>query len=296
MIFLPSENIQWFPGHMARTRREISENLKNVDFVIELLDARIPKSSENPEIARICGSKQRLTLCSRSSLADTEKTKLWKEYFSSDGNICIFYDCITGEGIGEITPASRTLLSEKLERYREKGMSGRRLRAMIVGIPNVGKSSLINRLSGTKSAKVENRPGVTRQPQWIPTKSGFDLLDTPGVLWPKFDDKRTGENLALTGAIKDDILDIETLAAVLIKRLRSLYPEKLSARYKLPEGTLSEELSDFDILVKIGKARGFLVSGGEIDTERTAKMLLEEFRSGKIGKITLDTPEKRDIT
>lgn len=288
---MPSEIIQWFPGHMARTRREIGENLKNVDFVIELLDARIPRSSQNPEITRICGDKPRLTLCSRSSLADPKATKMWKEYFTKSGRKCIFYDCITGEGMNEITPAARELLAQKIERYREKGMEGRKLRAMIVGIPNVGKSSIINKLSGTKSAKVENRPGVTRQKQWIPTNAGFDLLDTPGVLWPKFEDAKIGENLAVTGAIKDDILDIETLASILVNRLRELYPEKLTARYKLKEDALDVELSDFDVLERIGKARGFLISGGEIDLERTAKMLLDEFRNGKIGRMTIDLPE-----
>lgn len=285
---MPSEIIQWFPGHMAKTRREIGENLKNVDFVIELLDARIPKSSENPEISRICGDKPRLTLLSRAALADPKYSKEWKAYFAAKGRPCIFYDCITGEGFSEIMPAARALLAEKIERYREKGMAGRRLRAMIVGIPNVGKSSIINKLSGTKSAKVENRPGVTRQKQWIPTNAGFDLLDTPGVLWPKFDDQKIGENLAVTGAIKDDILDIETIAAILVGRLRELYPDKLTARYKLKEGSLDEEFTNFDVLEKIGRARGFLVSGGEIDTERTAKILLEEFRNGKIGRMTLD--------
>lgn len=285
---MPSEIIQWFPGHMAKTRREIGENLKNVDFVIELLDARIPKSSENPEIARICGDKPRLVLLSRAALADPKYSKEWKAYFAENGRACIFYDCITGEGFSEIMPAARALLAEKLERYREKGMAGRRLRAMIVGIPNVGKSSIINKLSGTKSAKVENRPGVTRQKQWIPTNAGFDLLDTPGVLWPKFDDQKIGENLAVTGAIKDDILDIETIAAILVGRLRELYPDKLMARYKLKEDALAEELTNFDVLEKIGRARGFLISGGEIDTERTAKILLEEFRNGKIGRMTLD--------
>jgi ribosome biogenesis GTPase A len=273
---------------MAKTRREIGENLKNVDFVIELLDARIPKSSENPEITRICGDKPRLVLLSRAALADPKYSAEWKAYFAEKGRACIFYDCITGEGFSEIMPAARALLAEKLERYREKGMAGRRLRAMIVGIPNVGKSSIINKLSGTKSAKVENRPGVTRQKQWIPTNAGFDLLDTPGVLWPKFDDQKIGENLAVTGAIKDDILDIETIAAILVGRLRELYPEKLMARYKLKEGSLDEEFTNFDVLEKIGRARGFLISGGEIDTERTAKILLEEFRNGKIGRMTLD--------
>lgn len=287
---LANTPINWFPGHMARTRREISENLKNVDFVIEILDARIPLCSANPEISRICANKPRLTLLSRASLADVKKSALWKKYFLSCGRGCIFYDCVTGEGFSGIMPVARELMAEKSERYRQKGMEGRRLRAMIVGIPNVGKSSLINKLSGGKSAKVENRPGVTRKNQWIPTGAGFDLMDTPGVLWPKFEDRITGENLALTGAIKDEILDTQTLAAVLVNRLRFLYPEKLLERYKIGEAAIAPENTDFDVLLKIGKARGFLISGGEIDTERTSKMLLEEFRSGKIGRITLDMP------
>ena len=292
---MPSEIIQWFPGHMAKTRREIGENLKNVDFVIELLDARIPKSSENPEISRICGDKPRLTLLSRAALADPKYSKEWKAYFAEKGRPCIFYDCITGEGFSEIMPAARALLAEKIERYREKGMAVRRLRAMIVGIPNVGKSSIINKLSGTKSAKVENRPGVTRQKQWIPTNAGFDLLDTPGVLWPKFDDQKIGENLAVTGAIKDDVVEIETLAIALCNKLRHRYPTLLSTRYKLGESESYADLTDAELFEYIGRKRGFLISGGEVNTERTANTLLDEFRAAKIGCITLDLPPKEAV-
>ena len=237
---MPSDRIQWFPGHMAKTRRMISENLKDVDLTIELLDARIPKSSENPEIARLVASKPKLTLLSKTSLADPAATEAWKKYFADKGRECIFYDCRTGEGISAIAPAARRLCSDRLERYKEKGMEGRKLRAMIVGIPNVGKSSLINRLSSTNKAKVEDRPGVTLNKQWITTSLGIDLLDMPGILWPKFDDQRVGENLALTGAIRDEIMDVEMLACVLAGRLRERYPALLSARYKL-------KAEDFDL-------------------------------------------------
>ncbi len=287
---MPSDRIQWFPGHMAKTRRMISENLKDVDLVIELLDARIPKSSENPEIARLVATKPRLTLLSKTSLADPTATDAWKKHFASVGRECIFYDCRTGEGISAIAPAARRLCEDRLERYREKGMEGRKLRAMIVGIPNVGKSSLINRLSSTNKAKVENRPGVTLNKQWITTSLGIDLLDMPGILWPKFDDQRVGENLALTGAIRDEIMDIETLACVLAGRLRDRYADLLVSRYKLKPQDL-EETTDFELAELIGRRRGFLISGGEVDFLRTANMFLDEFRGGKIGKITIEMPE-----
>ena len=287
---MPSDRIQWFPGHMAKTRRMISENLKDVDLVIELLDARIPKSSENPEIARLVATKPRLTLLSKTSLADPAATDAWKKHFASVGRECIFYDCRTGEGISAIAPAARRLCEDRLERYREKGMEGRKLRAMIVGIPNVGKSSLINRLSSTNKAKVENRPGVTLNKQWITTSLGIDLLDMPGILWPKFDDQRVGENLALTGAIRDEIMDIETLACVLAGRLRDRYADLLVSRYKLKPQDL-EETTDFELAELIGRRRGFLISGGEVDFLRTANMFLDEFRGGKIGKITIEMPE-----
>ena len=287
---MPSDRIQWFPGHMAKTRRLISENLKDVDLTIELLDARIPQSSENPEIARLVASKPKLTLLSKASLADPAVTELWKKHYEEMGRECIFYDCRTGEGISSIAPAAKRLCEDRLERYREKGMEGRKLRAMIVGIPNVGKSSLINKLSSTNKAKVENRPGVTLNKQWITTSLGIDLLDMPGILWPKFDDQKTGENLAVTGAIRDEIMDVEMLACVLAGRLRERYASLLIARYKLKPQDL-EGTTDFELAELIGRRRGFLISGGEVDFLRTSNMFLDEFRGGKIGRITIETPE-----
>ncbi|MBE6550157.1 MAG: ribosome biogenesis GTPase YlqF [Ruminococcaceae bacterium] len=280
------KQIQWFPGHMAKTRRLISENLKNVDITIEILDARIPKSSRNPEIVRLTEGKPSLILLNKCSLADPEQTKKWVKYYTSDRSVCIATDCVTGEGMNRIAPTVKDILSEKVERYENKGMIGRSLKAMVLGIPNVGKSSLINKISGSKKTKVENRPGVTLDKQWVATNVGLMLLDMPGVLWPKFDDRAIGENLAATGAIKDAILDLESLSAALCGRLRESYPALLAARYKLKE---IPDGNNFDLLCHIGRKRGFLISGGEIDTERTANMLLEEFRSGKIGRITLDT-------
>ena len=275
---------------MAKTRRLITENLKDVDLTIELLDARIPKSSENPEIARLVAAKPKLTLLSKSSLADPEATKKWQKAFEAEGRECIFYDCRTGEGISKIPEAARRLCAERLERNKDKGMEGRKLRAMIVGIPNVGKSSLINKLAANNKAKVENRPGVTLTKQWISTSLGIDLLDMPGILWPKFDDQIVGQNLAVTGAIRDEIMDIEMLACVLCGRLRKLYPDLLCARYKLKPEEF-EDLQDFELAELIGRRRGFLVSGGEVDFLRTSNMLLDEFRGGKIGRITLEHPK-----
>ena len=285
---MPSEQIQWFPGHMAKTRRMITENLKNVDIVIEILDARIPKSSRNPEIASMTAQKPTILLLNKSTLADPEMTKKWCEYYANDKTICITTDCVSGMGINKIKDAVSKVLAEKIERYESKGMTGRKLKAMIVGIPNVGKSSLINKICGSKKAKVENRPGVTVDKQWVDTNIGLILMDMPGVLWPKFDDRTIGENLALTGAIKDKILDLESLAIVLCSRLRKQYPDMLSQRYKLGDMSAYESYTDLELFELIGKKRGFLISGGEIDYERTANMLLEEFRSAKIGKITLD--------
>ncbi len=282
---MPSDVIQWFPGHMAKTRRMIADNLKNVDIVIEILDARIPQSSRNPEILKLIKDKPSLILLNKCSLADPAQTKLWAQKYSSENSVCIPTDCVTGEGISRLAPAIQNILSDKIERYENKGMSGRKLKAMVLGIPNVGKSSLINKISKSKKAKVENRPGVTLDKQWVSTDIGIDLLDMPGVLWPKFEDRTVGENLALTGAVKDSILDIETLGVALSGRLAAFYPELLCARYKLasvPEG------DSYDIMCAVGKKRGFLISGGEIDTERTANMLLDEFRAGNIGRITLD--------
>ncbi|MBO7250664.1 MAG: ribosome biogenesis GTPase YlqF [Clostridia bacterium] len=285
---MPSQNIQWFPGHMAKTRRMITENLKNVDAVIELLDARIPYSSRNPEIARLTENKPKIILLNKASLADPEKTKRWLAELKDENTVCIETDCVTGAGLNNISPALKKLCAEKLERYEGKGMTGRMLKAMVLGIPNVGKSSLINKLCGNKKAKVENRPGVTLDKQWVPTNIGILLLDMPGILWPKFEDALVGENLAITGAIKDDILNIETIACHLCSRLREQYPALLSARYKLGDPSNYADLSDYDLLTYIGKKRGFLISGGEVDTERAANMLLDEFRAAKIGRITID--------
>lgn len=292
---MPSETIQWFPGHMAKTRRMISENLKNVDIIIEILDARIPYASRNPEITRLTANKPTLLLLNKASLADPKQNALWIEQYTNESTRCLLTDCITGEGLNRIEPTVRAILADKLRRYAEKGMHGRRIRAMVLGIPNVGKSSLINRICGNKKAKVENRPGVTLDKQWVPTKIGIDLLDMPGILWPKFEEKRVGENLALTGAIRDGILDTEALAVVLCKRLRLLYPSMLSERYKLGDMTQYATLSDYDLFLTIGKKRGFLISGGDINVERTALTLLDEFRNCKIGRITLDRYSKEEL-
>lgn len=285
---MPSQVIQWFPGHMAKTRRMISENLKNVDAVIEILDARIPYSSRNPEIVSLIGDKPSLILLNKASLADPAQTAAWSAIYSGDRAVCIPTDCISGEGLGRIAPSLRSLCSETLERYEKKGMTGRALRAMVLGIPNVGKSSLINRLCGARKTKVENRPGVTLDKQWVATTQGFDLLDMPGILWHKFDERRVGENLAITGAIRDAILDEEQVAAALCKRLRKHYPSLLAARYGIGNIDDYSSLGDAEFLEIIGKKRGHLISGGEIDSTRTAKMLLDELRAGKIGRVTLD--------
>ena len=290
---MPSQTIQWFPGHMAKTRRLISENLSQVDIVIELLDARIPKSSKNPEIDKLTGTKPRLTLLTKASLANPAATDSWVRYYSSENDRrALAIDTVTGEGIKNIAPAVREILSDKLKRYSDKGMSGRSVRAMIVGIPNVGKSSLVNKLGGGKKAKVEDRPGVTLTKQWVTTNIGIELLDMPGVLWPKFDDAQTGENLAFTGAIRDAILDTEEIAAKLCLKLYRIAPKDFCARYKLDESSL-DGLGAFDILCAVAKKRGVLVSGGERNTERAAAVVLDEFREAKIGRITLELPQQK---
>jgi ribosome biogenesis GTPase A len=288
---MQSDVIQWFPGHMAKTRRLISENLKEVDIIIEILDARIPYSSKNPEIARLIGDKPSLTILNKASLANKAITQKWIEHYKANGKYAISVDCITGEGLSLISGAVKKILADKLERYENKGMN-KKLRAMFVGIPNVGKSSLINKICGSKKAKVENRPGVTLNKQWIPTNIGFDLMDMPGVLWPKFEEKAVGENLAITGAIKDAILDTEYIAVVLCNRLKAIAPNEFMTRYKIKENELENCETDYEIFELVGKKRGFLISGGEINTERTAATLLEEFRSAKIGAISLEIPEK----
>jgi ribosome biogenesis GTP-binding protein ylqF len=255
-----------------------------------VLDARIPLSSRNPEIKKLVGDKPIISVFNKISLADPDITARWRRAFEEAGGGCAFTDCTTGAGIKELPGAVRELLADKLARFEEKGMSGRAVRAMVVGIPNVGKSSLINRLAGAKKARTEDRPGVTLKKQWIKAQGGLDLLDMPGVLWPKFEEKRVGENLALTGAIRDAILDTEGLAVILCNRLRELYPDLLCARYKLGGHKEIAELTDYELFQLIGRKRGFLVSGGEVSDERTAVMLLDEFRGSKIGRISLERP------
>ena len=281
--------IQWFPGHMAKTKRLMREALPEVDIVLELIDARIPYSSKNPEIETLVGEKPKITVFTKSTLANPELTKLWVKKYNDAGLTTVVIDSTASLGIDTLAEAVRTVLAKKLERYKEKGMLGRRLKAMIVGIPNVGKSSLINRIAGAKKAKVEDRPGVTVNKQWVPTEIGFDLLDMPGVLWPKFEDARVGENLAITGAIRDKILDTEEIAMILCSRLVEVAPKEFLTRYKLKEEEI-DGLDSYDLFELVGRKRGFLISGGEINHTRTAEMLLDEFRGGKIGRITLEKP------
>ena len=282
-------NIQWYPGHMTKTRRQMEADLKQVDAVCEIVDARIPISSRNPDIDAICGSKPRILVLNRMDLADPNATQKWADYFKSRGMAVIATDCKTRRGIGDFTPAARTACAEKLQRDAARGMN-RPLRVMVVGIPNVGKSTLINQISGRKGAKAENRPGVTRGKQWVTVDSGLLLLDTPGILWPKFEDREVGMMLAFTGAVKEGVIDLEELACHLMELLHRYYPQALLDRYKIeaPVGTKGWEL-----LEMAGKNRGYLLSGGEIHTERMAKVLVDEFRSGKLGKFTLEMPEER---
>ena len=284
--------IQWFPGHMAKTKRMMRECLSEVDIIIELLDARIPYSSKNPEIDSLINNKPKLTVLTKSTLADPNVTLLWVKEYEKRGQKIVVIDSNTGAGIDNLAAAVREIMAEKLERYHLKGMDGRKLKAMIVGIPNVGKSSLINRIAGNKKAKVEDRPGVTVDKQWVPTKIGFDLLDMPGVLWPKFEDQIVGENLAMTGAIRDQILDTEEIAMILCSRLMKVAPDSFMTRYKLNEDE-TDGLDSYDLFELVGRKRGLLISGGEINHKRCADMLLDEFRGGKIGRISLEKPTDR---
>lgn len=281
--------IQWFPGHMAKTRRMMKECLGEVDIILELLDARIPYSSKNPEIEKLIGDKPRITILTKSTLADPEMSKRWVEKLNKGSTRAVIIDSTQNIGIDNLAKTVREVLAEKIARYEAKGMHGRKLKAMIVGIPNVGKSSLINRIAGAKKAKVEDRPGVTMTKQWVPTEIGLDLLDMPGVLWPKFEDSTVGENLALTGAIRDKILDTEELAMILCMRMMTVAREQFMTRYKLTDDEV-EGLDSYDLFELVGRKRGFLISGGEVNHQRCAEMLLDEFRGGKIGRITLDLP------
>ena len=281
-------NIQWYPGHMTKTRRQIEADLKQVDAVCEIVDARIPMSSRNPDIDSICGQKPRIIVLNRMDLADPAATKRWKEYFRNKGMAVLTTDCKSRQGIADFTPAARAACGEKLERDAARGMN-RPLRVMVVGIPNVGKSTLINQISGRKGAKAENRPGVTRGKQWVTVDSGLLLLDTPGILWPKFEDPQVGMMLAFTGAVKEGVIDLEELACRRMELLQKYYPQVLLERYKVEAepGT-----PGYELLEMAGRKRGFLLRGAEVHTERMAKVLMDEFRSGKVGKFTLEMPEE----
>lgn len=281
--------IQWFPGHMAKTRRKITESLSLVDAVVEITDARIPVSSRNPELAGIIVNKPLIVLLNKSDMADPVQTAKWIRWYKDKGITALAVDCRSGKGINAFPDAVKTLLKDKIESNKAKGLVGKTLRLMVVGIPNVGKSSFINRLSKTSRAKVEDRPGVTRSNQWFPVGGGLELLDTPGVLWPKFDDPTVGLRLAITGAIKDAIMDIETLAVRFIDEIKGRYGNLLEQRYKF---VLDSNKDAYDTLCDIGKKRGMVIRGGEIDTERAAVMLMDEYRAGIIGKTTLDITEE----
>lgn len=285
------QNIQWFPGHMTKTKRQIQASLKLVDAVAEILDARIPLSSKNPDLQKLIQNKPKVVLLNKCDMANQTATSRWIDYYASQGITAIAVDCKSGKGLNKFAPAVNNVLSERRERLKAKGMVNPMLRIMIVGIPNVGKSSFINRVAKQNRAKVEDRPGVTRGNQWYSIAKNIEMLDTPGVLWPKFDDKIVGERLAFTGAVKDQILDTEFLAVRLLDFLRSLKPADFIARFKLEDIDL-DAIDSYELLNVIGKKRGMLISGGEINTERAAIMLLDEFRSGKLGRITLEMPER----
>ncbi len=281
-------NIQWYPGHMTKTRRQMEADLKQVDAVCELVDARIPISSRNPDIDSICGQKKRLIILNRLDLADPEATEQWIRYFRKKGITAVATDCKSRKGISGFTPAVRQLLQEKIQRDSARGMT-RALRIMIVGIPNVGKSTLINQISGRKGAKAENRPGVTRGKQWVTVDKDLLLLDTPGILWPKFEDPNVGLMLAYTGAVKEGVMDIEELSTRLMSLLWQRYPEKVKERYGID---CAPDAPGWELMEAAGRKRGFLLSGGEIHYERMAKTLLDEFRAGKLGRFTLEQPEE----
>ena len=282
-----AQTIQWFPGHMTKTRRKIQASLKLVDAVAEIIDARIPVSSRNPELHKIIENKPRIILMNKCDMADPSQTARWVSCYQKEGVLAIPVDCKSGRGLNQFIPKVRELLKDRIIQWEQKGMVNRTIRVMIVGIPNVGKSSFINRMAKQNRAKVEDRPGVTRGNQWFTIGKAFDLLDTPGVLWPKFDDPNVGEKLAFTGAVKDQIVDTEQLASRLLAVLRDEYSAMLAARYKLEKYDL-QPLQGYELLELIGRKRGMLVSGGEIDTERASIMVLDEFRSAKLGKITLE--------
>ena len=283
------QNIQWFPGHMTKTKRQIQASLKLVDAVAEIIDARIPISSRNPDLARLIQNKPRIILLNKCDMANQTATKMWIDHFEKQGITAIAVDCKSGRGLNKFAPAVNKVMSERIKRLKAKGMVNPMMRIMIVGIPNVGKSSFINKIAKQNRAKVEDRPGVTRGNQWFTIAKNLEMLDTPGVLWPKFNDKIVGEHLAFTGAVKDQILDIELLAVRLLDFFKELKPVDFISRFKLEETDL-DNIDSYELLKIIARKRGMLVSGGEVNTERAAIMLLDEFRSAKLGRITVEMP------
>ncbi len=284
-------NIQWYPGHMTKTRRMIQAEMKHVDAVCEILDARLPLSSRNPDVGELTAGKPRLIILNRVDLADAAATKKWAAWFRSQGYAVLEVNAKAGQGTGRFATAVRELLKDKLAAYAEKGQTGKVVRVMILGIPNVGKSTFINQVAGRRTAKAEDRPGVTRAKQWVPVDRTLELLDTPGMLWPKFDDPQVGLHLAYTGAVRDEIMDTETLACRLMEYLGRRYPQALLARYKIE---VEDADTGYTLLEKAGRKRGLVLRGGEIDTERMANILLDEFRSGRLGRFTLELPEDRE--
>ena len=283
------QTVQWFPGHMAKTRRQIKESLPLVDAVTELLDARVPLSSRNPELNELIASKPHIVLLNKCDMADEAATRRWKAWFGRQGSPALAVDCRSGRGLNDYGDTVRELLRDKIQSNLEKGMAGRALRMMVVGIPNTGKSSFINRMAGRSRAKVADRPGVTRQNQWFAIGGGIELLDTPGVLWPKFDDPEVGNRLAFIGSVKDEVMDVESMAVRLLAVLGAQYPARLCERYKIDREQASQS-EPYELLELIGHKRGMLMRGGEIDTERASAMLLDEYRAGRLGRITLEFP------
>ena len=293
---LPSTRIQWYPGHMAKTKREISEDLKLIDVVVELLDSRIPISSQNPDIAELTKDKKKIIVLNKTDLADMAQNEAWKKYFNQNGQVCILTDSNLGKGIKDVTKAIEEIMKDDLAKFAEKGRTGRKIKAMILGIPNVGKSSFINRIVKTNRLEVGNKPGVTKKKQWISINDKINLLDTPGVLWPKFEDEKTALNLAFTGTIKDDVLEQTEIAYQLLKFLLENYRQNVADRYKISleyiERTLSQDQPEnfniYEIMQEIGKKRGAIISGGNVDDEKTAKIILDDLRSGRLGRITIE--------
>ena len=282
------ENLSWFPGHMTKTKRMIASEIQHMDAVCEILDARIPLSSRNPDVDDLTAGKPRLIVLNRADQADPTQTRRWSQYFRAKGWAVLEANAKGGVGTEKFAAAVRELLRDKLESYAAKGQVGRVVRVMVLGIPNVGKSTFINKVAKRKTAKAEDRPGVTRSKQWVPVDATLELLDTPGILWPKFDDPEVGKRLAFTGAVKDDVLDIEELACYLMDYLAAHYADVLTERYKID---VEETDTGYDLLEKAGRKRGFLMRGAQVDTERMARILLDEFRGGKLGRFTLETVE-----